>query len=71
MKESALTTQNKTNRFVSVEHVEKLLRNINSKKSSGIHKIPPKLVQLTADISSTPLTNASIIGCQTETCKWC
>ena len=38
--------------------MKKLLKNIDQKKSTGIDKIPPKLVQLSADILSTPLSNA-------------
>ena len=56
--ESAPPTQSKTQAFVSSEHVKKLLKNIDQKKSTGIDKIPPKLVQLSADILSTPLSNA-------------
>ena len=37
-------TQSKTQAFVSSEHVKKLLKNIGQKKSTGIDKIPPKLV---------------------------
>ena len=33
-------------------------KNVDLKKSTGIDKIPPKLVQLSADILSTPLSNA-------------
>ena len=56
--ESAPPAQSKTQAFVSSEHVKKLLKNIDQKKSTGIDKIPPKLVQLSADILSTPLSNA-------------
>ena len=56
--ESAPPTQSKTQVFVSSKHVKKLLKNIEQKKSTGIDKIPPKLVQLSADILSTPLSNA-------------
>ena len=56
--ESAPPTQSKNQAFVSSEHVKKLLKNIDQKKSTGIDKIPPKLVQLPGDILSTPLSNA-------------
>ena len=56
--ESAPPTQSKNQAFVSSEHVKKLLKNIDQKKYTGIDKIPPKLVQLSADILSTPLSNA-------------
>ena len=56
--ESAPPTQSKNQAFVSSEHVKKLLKNIDQKKSTGIDKIPPKLLQLSADILSTPLSNA-------------
>ena len=36
----------------------KALKSIDQKKSTGIDKIPPKLVQMSADILSTPLSNA-------------
>ena len=51
-------TQSKNQAFVSSEHMKKLLKNIDLKKSTGIDKIPPKLLQLSADILSTPLSNA-------------
>ena len=51
-------TQSKNQAFVSSEHMKKLLKNIDQKKSTGIDKIPPKLLQLSADILSTPLSNA-------------
>ena len=56
--ESAPPTQSKNQAFVSSEHVKKLLKNKDQKKYTGIDKIPPKLVQLSADILSTPLSNA-------------
>ena len=56
--ESAPPTQSKNPVFVSSEHAKKLLKNIDQKKSTVIDKIPPKLVQLPADISSSPLSNA-------------
>ena len=56
--ESPAPTQSKTQAFVSSEHVKKLLKNIDLKKSTGIDKILPKLVQLSAHILSTPLPNA-------------
>ena len=56
--ESAPPAQSKTQAFVSSEHVKKLLKNIDQKKSAGIDKIPPNLLQLSADILSTPLSNA-------------
>ena len=52
--ESAPPTQSKNKAFVSSEHVKKLLKNIDQKKSTGIGKIPPKLVQLSADILIVP-----------------
>ena len=56
--EWAPTTQSKTQAFVSSEHVKKFLKNIGQKGSTGIHKIPSRLIQLSADISSPPLSNA-------------
>ena len=56
--ESAPPTQSKNQAFVSSEHVKKLLKNKDQKKYTGIDKIPPKLVQLSADILSTALSNA-------------
>ena len=56
--ESAPPAQSETQAFVSSEHVKKLLQIIDQKKSTGTDKIPPKLVQLSADILSTPLSNA-------------
>ena len=38
--------------------MKKLLKNIDQKKPAGIDKIPPNLLQLSADILSTPLSNA-------------
>ena len=35
---------------VSDSDVEQLLRNIDSKKSTGIDKIPPKLIKLSAKV---------------------
>ena len=57
--ESAPPTQSKNQAFVSSSIFRtcgKLLK--NQKKSTGIDKIPPKLVRLSADIFSTPLSNA-------------
>ena len=56
--ESAPPAQSETKAFVSSEHVKKLLQIIDQKKSTGTDKIPPKLVQLSAVIVSTPLSNA-------------
>ena len=56
--ESATLTQGITLAFVSPEHVKNLLQNVDQKKSAGIDKIPPKLVQLSADTLSSPLSNA-------------
>ena len=56
--ESAPPMQSKTQAFVSSEHVKKLLKNIDEKKSTGIDQNPPKLVELSADILGTPLSNA-------------
>ena len=58
MIESAPPTQSKTKAFFSSEHVKKLLKVIDQKKSIGIDKIPPKLIQLSASILSSPLSNA-------------
>ena len=55
---SAQPTQSKTQTFVSSEHMRKLLKNIDQKKSTGIDIIPPKLVKLSADILTTLLPNA-------------
>ena len=52
--------------------MKKLLKNIDQKKYTGIDKIPPKLVQLSADILSTPLSNAinnSIL--KGKISRWC
>ena len=38
--------------------MKKLLKNIDQEKFIGIDKIPPELVQLSADILSTLLSNA-------------
>ena len=38
--------------------MKKLLKEIDQRKSIGIDKIPPKLIQLSADILSNPLSNA-------------
>ena len=43
---------------VSTCEVEQLLRNIDRKKSTGINKIPPKLLKLSAKVLSKPLTIA-------------
>ena len=43
---------------VSACDVEQLLRNIDSKKSTGIDKIPPKLIKLSAKVFSKPLAIA-------------
>ena len=56
--ESAPPAQSKNPVYVSSEDAKKLLKNIDQKKSTGIDKIPPKLVQLPGDILSTPLSNA-------------
>ena len=53
--ESVPPTQIKNKEFISSEHVKKLLKNIDQKKSTGPDKIPPTLVQLSADILSTPM----------------
>ena len=57
--ESTTTTQNKTQAFVSWEYVKKLLKNIDQEKPTGIDKIPCRLVHLSADILSPPLSNAN------------
>ena len=38
--------------------MKKLLKDIDQRKSVGVDKIPPKLIQLSADILSNPLSNA-------------
>ena len=38
--------------------VQKRLQNIDTKKATGFDKIPPKLVKLSAEILSTPLSIA-------------
>ena len=43
---------------VSACDEEQLLRNIDSKKSSGIDTIPPKLIKLSAKVLSKPLAIA-------------
>ena len=43
---------------VSACDVEQLLRNIDSKKFTGIDKIPPKLIKLSAKVLSKPLAIA-------------
>ena len=52
-------TQTIRRRFVEakVKHVNKILRNINSKKATGPDKIPPKIVKMLADIIDSHLTN--------------
>ena len=47
-----LTTGSSHIPTVSAYHVEKLLRNIVSKKSSGMDKIPPKLMKISAKVFS-------------------
>ena len=56
--ESAPHTKCKTQAFVSSEHLKESFQNVGQKKSASIDKIPPKLIQLSADILSTPLFNA-------------
>ena len=61
---SAITTSNTPKAiFFSFEptnlvEVQKRLKNINTKKATGFDKIPPKLVKLSAEILSTPLSIA-------------
>ena len=43
---------------VSACDVEQFLRNIDSKKSTSIDKIPPKLIKLSANVLSKPLAIA-------------
>ena len=38
---------------VSAYDAEKILRNIDSKKSTGIDKIPPKLIKVSAKVLQT------------------
>ena len=40
-----------------VEQVNKILRNINSRKATGSDKIPPKIVKMSANIIDSHLTN--------------
>ena len=40
-----------------VEQVNKILRNINSRKAKGTDKIPPKIVKVSANIIDSHLTN--------------
>ena len=40
-----------------VEKVDKILRNINSRKATGPDKIPPKIVKMSANIIDSHLTN--------------
>ena len=40
-----------------VEQVNKILRNINSRKATGPDKIPPKIVKMSANIIDSHLTN--------------
>ena len=46
--------------FEPINHVEvlKRLKNIDTKKATGFDKIPPKLVKLSAEVLSTPLSIA-------------
>ena len=39
------------------EQINKILRNINSRKATGPDKIPPKIVKMSADIINSHLTN--------------
>ena len=52
-------TQTIRRRFAEakVEHINKILRNVNSKKATGPDKIPPKIVKMLADIINSHLTN--------------
>ena len=40
-----------------VEQINKILRNINSRKATGPDKIPPKIVKMLANIIDSHLTN--------------
>ena len=40
-----------------VEQINKILRNINSRKATGPDKIPPKIVKMAANIINSHLTN--------------
>ena len=42
---------------VKVEQVNKILRNINSRKATGPDKIPPRIVKMSANIFDSHLTN--------------
>ena len=50
--ESTPPTQSENQAFVSSEHVKKLSKNIDQKKSTGIDKTSPKLVPLSAGSST-------------------
>ena len=39
-----------------VERVNKVLRNINSRKATGLDKIPPKIVKMSANTIDSHLT---------------
>ena len=53
---------------VSSYDVEQLLRNIDSKKSTGIDEIPPKLIKLSAKVFSKPLAIAINTSFNKGTC---
>ena len=48
---------------VSTYDVEKILRSIDSKKSTGIDKIPPKLIKVSANDYPLQLIIVSTKGC--------
>ena len=57
--EKNLTAANNHLSRISTCEVEQLLRNIDSKKSTGIDKIPPKLMKLSAKVLRKPLAIAA------------
>ena len=58
MRELAPTAQSKTSKCDASELVQKLLRNIDPKKSTGIDKVSHKLVQFSAEVLSMPSVHA-------------
>ena len=43
---------------VTISEIYKLLKNIDDKKATGMDKIPPKLVKISAEVLSQPLADA-------------
>lgn len=58
LRELAPTARSKTSKCDASELLQKLLRNIDPKKSTGIDKISPKLVQFSAEVLSMPSVHA-------------